>query len=571
MTDDSPTRRWSWLWLVAVCGASALLLVILGTKLSFFSDDWYFLLQRPGLSSHGGIDVLLAPHNGNLVAVDVVIYKALIGVFGLRSQLPFRLVFAGLIVAVGVMVYLLVSERMGRTPGLIAAAIVLFLGPAWEDLLFIASIDLIGSLATGLAALLLLERDTRRRNLAACGLLVGSVLMSNLGLAFVVAAAVAIALRRRPAQLWIPLAPAALFAIWWISYGSDASSSVSASNVAHLPRFILESIASALASLTGLNRTSGTSLYVRGGIVFVLVAVAAGVRWRRGVRVSSWILVFAAAAFSFWTLTGLNYDPFLERTPSASRYQLIGVSLLLVMLAELFRSVRLGAARLAVMLAIAALVLVSNIDELSSGYRFLRAQSRYVMADLGALRIAQANAPSSLRLVGPGLFLSGITAGRYFSAADAHGSPPFYSPAEIAAASASQRQEADNVLIAADVVVTPSAGRPAAARCRTVSAGPVGDTPGLTLRSGGLLVTNLARPHGGPPSPVRPQSPPATLERLAKHLPSVRMRRFGPTGVSHPVAFVLPGRQVSITVKRDSVNLPWHVTLSNGRFELCST
>ena len=115
MTDDSPTRRWSWLWLVAVCGASALLLVILGTKLSFFSDDWYFLLQRPGLSSHGGIDVLLAPHNGNLVAVDVVIYKALIGVFGLRSQLPFRLVFAGLIVAVGVWsTYWSASAWVGR-------------------------------------------------------------------------------------------------------------------------------------------------------------------------------------------------------------------------------------------------------------------------------------------------------------------------------------------------------------------------------------------------------------------------------------------------------------------------
>jgi len=69
---------------------SALLLVLLGTRLTFFSDDWYFLLQRPGLSAHAGIDVVLAPHNSNLVAVDVVIYKALVGAFGLRSQLPFR-------------------------------------------------------------------------------------------------------------------------------------------------------------------------------------------------------------------------------------------------------------------------------------------------------------------------------------------------------------------------------------------------------------------------------------------------------------------------------------------------
>lgn len=569
MADDSRPSRLLRLALVAICGASALLLVVLGTRLSFFSDDWYFLLQRPGLSSHGGIDVLLAPHNGNLVAVDVIIYKGLVGAFGLRSQLPFRLVLASLVVSVGVLVYLLVSERLGRMPGVIAATVVLFLGPAWEDLLFIASIDLIGSLATGLAALLLLEKDTGRRNPAACGLLVCSVLMSNLGLAFVVAAAVAVALRRRPAQLCIPLAPMALFGVWWIVYGSDASSSVSVANLVNLPRFILESIASGLASLTGLNRGSGTSPYVLGGIVLVLVSVVVGVRWRRGARVSPWILVFVAAAFTFWTLTGLSYDRFLERTPSASRYQLIDASLLLVILAELFRSMRLGAARLAVMLVIAVLVLVSNGDVLGSGYRFMHAQSRYVMADLGALNIVRANAPSSQRLVGPDLFLSGITAGRYFSEAGAHGSPPFYSPVELAAAPGLQRQEADNVLIASDVITTSSDRRRSAGRCQTVQAGSVGDAPEVTLRSGGLLVSNLARRHGEPPARVPPQSPPVTLQRLAKQLPSVRMRRFGPIGASPPLAFVLPGKQVRIAVKRDSLNLPWHVTLSNGRFELC--
>ncbi|MFX5960835.1 hypothetical protein ABTE72_18880, partial [Acinetobacter baumannii] len=89
-----------------------------------------------------------------------------------------------------------------------------------------------------------------------------SVLTSNLGLAFVVGSAVAIALRRRPAQSWIPLAPAILFGVWWIGYGSDASSTVSVANLARLPRFLLESIGSGLASVTGLNRGSATSAYV---------------------------------------------------------------------------------------------------------------------------------------------------------------------------------------------------------------------------------------------------------------------------------------------------------------------
>src|SRR5437763_15383086 len=40
--------------LALVCMAGGLLVVVLRTRLTFFNDDWYFLLQRPGLESHGG-------------------------------------------------------------------------------------------------------------------------------------------------------------------------------------------------------------------------------------------------------------------------------------------------------------------------------------------------------------------------------------------------------------------------------------------------------------------------------------------------------------------------------------
>src|SRR2546421_6205661 len=75
--------------LALVCMAGGLLVVVLRTRLTFFNDDWYFLLQRPGLESHGGGDTLLAPHNGNVVVLLAVMYKALVGVFGFGSQLPF--------------------------------------------------------------------------------------------------------------------------------------------------------------------------------------------------------------------------------------------------------------------------------------------------------------------------------------------------------------------------------------------------------------------------------------------------------------------------------------------------
>ena len=109
--------------------------------------------------------------------------------------------------AAGVAVFVYVRERLGDIPALIAAAVVLFLGPAWQDLLWSFQIGLVGSLATGVFALLALERTSRRGDLAACALLVGSIGLSNLGVSFVLAAAVMLAIQRRLAAAWVVARP----------------------------------------------------------------------------------------------------------------------------------------------------------------------------------------------------------------------------------------------------------------------------------------------------------------------------------------------------------------------------
>jgi hypothetical protein len=151
-----------------LCVLSAGLLIVLGTRLTFFNDDWYILLQPPGLESHGGVDTLLAPHNGNMVVLFVLIYKVLLAVFGMSSQLPFRVVGAAATAGLGILVYALTSERVGSVVGLVAAAIVLFLGPAWEALLFFGGTNHLFALGLGLTAFWLLETDTPRRNAIAC-------------------------------------------------------------------------------------------------------------------------------------------------------------------------------------------------------------------------------------------------------------------------------------------------------------------------------------------------------------------------------------------------------------------
>ena len=162
----STPERWggpaAWSVLALVCAASILVLTILGTRLTFFNDDWYFLLQRPGLEGSS----VLSPHNGQLVVGVDLSYKALVALWGF-DQLPFRLLLSAAVSAVGVVVYLLVAERIGPLLGIVAATLIVFLGPAWEALLFYASIGPVAALAAGLAALLLLQRDTPRRNAAA--------------------------------------------------------------------------------------------------------------------------------------------------------------------------------------------------------------------------------------------------------------------------------------------------------------------------------------------------------------------------------------------------------------------
>ena len=246
----------SWALLGLVCGACMLVLVILGMRLTFFNDDWYFLLQRPGLEG----DSIFSPHNGQLVVLVDLSFKGLVALFGF-AQLPFRLVLSAAVAALGIVVYLIVSKRAGRFLGLVATTIVVFLGPAWEDLLFYASIGPIAALVTGLAAVLVLEEDAPRKNAIACLLLVCAVSLSGVGLAFVVAAAIAVVLRRRPGQLWIPAVPAVLYGIWWLTDGTDASSALSLSNLEHLPKYMLDSASIGLASITGLNFGGANARY----------------------------------------------------------------------------------------------------------------------------------------------------------------------------------------------------------------------------------------------------------------------------------------------------------------------
>ena len=202
------------------------------SRLTFWRDEWGLLLHRRGWS----VGTFLDPAVEHLVAIPILIYKLLLGVFGMASPAPFQVVAVITFLASAVLLYLYVRARLGAWLALAAILPLLFLGPAWDDLLFPYQMTWFGSVACGIAALLCLERDNRNGDIAATALLVAGLLFSDTGIPFVTGAAVEVALSpRRWERAFVPVVPTALWAVWYLGWGHTAHTFVSFDNAAKLP------------------------------------------------------------------------------------------------------------------------------------------------------------------------------------------------------------------------------------------------------------------------------------------------------------------------------------------------
>jgi hypothetical protein len=534
-------------------GASACLLIYLGTKLTFLLDDWEFLLYRRDFSA----GAILDPHGEHIVALPVLIYKALLATAGMGSALPYRVVSTALFLASAALLFVFLRRRVGDWPALAATAVVLFLGAAWEDLLWPFQMTYFGSMAAGLGALLALERGDRRGEAGACALLVLSVLFGSLGLSFAIGAAVYVLLlpeRRR--RLYVFLVPLAVYGLWWLGWGHSAESTLSLDNVARTPLYVIDSLANAVGSATGLTHSAievhDRLLWAR-PVTVVLVFLAAWRLYKRD-RVPLWFWVVLATAGSFWILAGFNQMP--GRDPGASRYQYLDVVFVFMLAAELLRpelerGLRIGSKGLAAIGVVAALSIAANLDELHDAYEgTYHPISQLEKAGLGALDISEDT-------VEPGFVLSedvidtgfiNVDADHYFSARDAYDSPA-YDEAEIAASPEFVRYAADKVLFGAlriGLEPLPAAAVPAAG-CETVpsdgSASPLLSLPpdGVTIEAGREPVERFE------------------LSRFATGSPPVLIEGLG------------PGEAGRLATPRDDATTPWKLRLiTAGPSKVCN-
>lgn len=529
-----------------------LLLMYAGRYLTFFYDEWTFVLTRRG----GSIDTYLNPHNGHLSLFPVVVYKLLFATVGLRHYWPYRLVGVVLHLGCGWLLYVLARRRMGPLVAIVPTVLLLLLGTAYQDILWPFQIGYLGSIAGGLGALLLLDRPADRpapgRDGWAAALLVGSVLSSGVGLAFVVACGVLLVAQREPwRRLWIVAVPIVVYLIWYAGWGGGDQTSSDA--VLAAPQYVADAAAGAVAGLAGLNdATWGPAL------ALALLAVIV-VEWRRrypGLGPSPMLLTAATGAVVFWVLAAIARAT--EAEPAASRYVYVGAVFILLAASE----VRLGAALRGGWLIFAGVLLlgalVGNISALRGGERGMRSVATAVRASLTATEVA---AP----VVSPGFSPAPddapqLNAAGYLAAVRDLGSPA-YSVSQLQAAPESTRETADGVLVGAErLAATPTTALPAGGAGLTVEYAYGGHT---SARGGCQVLTPTSslgslglRVYPGNALTVQPSGGPSV---------TVYARRFGDAFSGTPFATLSGGAPQAIRFPVDrEPGLPWHIQVVAG-------
>jgi hypothetical protein len=545
--DSARSQNLTLLCLAVAVVCSAALLLVLQSSLTFFGDDWQFLIERRGTSA----GVFLDPHNNHIAVLPVTIYKALLATFGMSSSLPFSVVSTLVFLLSVVLLFVYLRRRVGDWPALLGAILILFLGAAWIDLLWSFQIGYSGAIAAGLAALLAIERDDRNGDLIACGLLVIATGFSEIGVPFALGALVSIAAGPKPrrGRLYVGLVPLVLYAVWFLGWGHKGPDTFTAHNVLHSPVYVFDAASQAIASLLGLATplTGDGSEPVGllwGHILFVgLAALAIWRIWRLG-GISRGLLTALTVGGAFWFLAAFNAYLFW-RAPTNGRYQYPGAVFVLLIAAELLRGVRVDKRVLAGAAALTAAAVVSGIFFLHDGYRIQKTETGLERARLAALDIAR---PS----VSPGsdvnlALLTQFRAGSYYSAVDAFGSPA-YTESQLASSSEEKRVAADTMFGSVlGMRLTPNAGRVGGAQrnCRIVS--PTGSGSRLQLGPGTYV--------------LRDASPPGE---------SLRLSRFASAAWVN-LGSLSPGQWHSLEIPSDRSTRLWHLAaVGSGPLSLCS-
>ena len=230
---------------------------------------------------------LLAPFNGHLALGGRFIYELVFATLGANYTVFLLIDFTGIALS-AILVFTLIHRRIGTPAALAPCLLLLFLGFAREQFLWPIDFNSSLALATGLGAVLALQRQDLRGDLLGFVLLSISAAMIEVGVAFGVGIAVMILIQpSRWRRLWIVIVPAVLYAAWWLwATPRFGGSETELSNIVLVPKAFLHGLGGTLGALTGTNpvvpgSTGGEVTWFGGGLA-ILAALALAVRIRIG-------------------------------------------------------------------------------------------------------------------------------------------------------------------------------------------------------------------------------------------------------------------------------------------------
>ena len=331
-----------------VAAAALLFLVWLGRDMTFYHDEFAFLLLRD-LSWNG----VFAPHNEHLSATLVVLYRTLVGTVGTVSYWPYLGVTFALHVVVAAIVYVVVRRETNAAWALGAMAVMLVLGSGGDDILWAFQSGTVGAVAAGMAAVVVAPRHPA----VAAVLLTIALATSGAGLAFLDGTGEHLLLTRPGALPWL-LLPVGLYLGWYLIFATSAVS----------PGFggLLEYVLTGLSA--GAAGALGSTALVVGQVALLALALALGRVW----SVPPVVLGLLASGVAFFVIAGLVRAQLGPDQATAPRYvYIVAPSLIIagaVLLARIPRPLGnlVGVAVLVVALVGNVILMVETHDRLVS-------------------------------------------------------------------------------------------------------------------------------------------------------------------------------------------------------------
>jgi hypothetical protein len=546
--------------------------------------DDLFYAQR---LSENALGHVILHSNVYLIALPMVLYKAMFEVFGIGSYLPYRLAAIILALLCATLFYSIARPRIGSLLALAPTILLLFFGSGWEVLITGVRIPSLFAIASGLAAILLLEREDGGGDASAAVLLCVSVTSHPTGLGFLAAAAVMVAFRpspRRWKSSWVVLIPAALFGAFVVFY--QRAVDAFPPDISDVLAFGRTSWTMLTAAVSGLSGVLEAPVYDRllaeiaSMALLAMIFVGAALRWRR-LRPTFWAAV--AGLVTLVAATRLSPGG-LIRPPDSPRYLYPETVLFLWILVELAAAWRdAGTAWTRTVVAglatgVLLLGLWSNFAKLGDASSTVRrgsmvAQGGYSAYDLERGRLRSSYTPNPFA----------PTAGNYLSAAAAYGSMGL-PPSELARAPELERASADRALVGAlGLELRPAPPpRPAQGRPPQVEK-PLGST---SITQGSCVALRLARDIG-PPTPPAASAPAATQPLLAEldlpaggawiggdHLgdATFTLGRFADPPIARLTPQVGNSAGAALRIPPDRAGVPWKLQIaSRNPVTVCGT